>query len=102
MAIATITKENFKQTVLESQKPVLIDMWASWCGPCMSLAPIIEEIAKERPDITVGKVNVEEQRELASAFRVMGIPNLIVIKGGKVVRQEAGVRPKDQILALLD
>ena len=101
MAAIKITKENFQQVVMESEKPVLLDMWASWCGPCRSVGPIIEEIAQERTDIVVGKINVEEERDLAKTFRVMSIPNLIVLKEGKVVHQSAGARPKEEILALL-
>ena len=101
MATLTITKENFRQEVLESAKPVLLDLWASWCGPCRRVAPIIEEIAAQRQDIRVGKINVDEQPELAAAFRVMSIPTLVVMKGGKVVNQALGALPKDQIISLL-
>lgn len=96
-----ITMENFDQEVMKSDKPVLLDFWASWCGPCQMLAPTIEEIADERTDIKVGKVNVDEQAELASQFRVMSIPTLVVIKDGKIVNQAMGVRPKSQILEML-
>ena len=96
-----ITMENFDQEVVKSDKPVLLDFWASWCGPCQMLAPTIEEIADERTDIKVGKVNVDEQAELASQFRVMSIPTLVVIKDGKIVNQAMGVRPKSQILEML-
>ena len=101
MATLTITKENFRQEVLESAKPVLLDLWAGWCGPCRRVAPIIEEIAAQRQDIRVGKINVDEQPELAAAFRVMSIPTLVVMKGGKVVNQALGALPKDQIISLL-
>ena len=101
MSAITITKENFRQEVLESAKPVLLDLWASWCGPCRRVAPIIEEIAAQRQDIRVGKINVDEQPELAAAFRVMSIPTLVVMKGGKVVNQALGALPKDQIVSLL-
>lgn len=101
MAVLHITKDNFQQEVMESTKPVLLDFWASWCGPCKMIAPTIDEIAGENPDIKVGKVNIDEQPELASAFQVMSIPTLVVIKDGQVVRQSAGVRPKAQILAML-
>ena len=101
MAALTINRENFNEEVLRSDKPVLLDFWASWCGPCRMVGPILEEIAQERPDIKVGKINVDEQQELASAFRVMSIPTLVVMKDGKVVRQSAGARPKAQILSML-
>lgn len=101
MSAMHITMENFDQEVMKSDKPVLLDFWASWCGPCQMLAPTIEEIADERTDIKVGKVNVDEQAELASQFRVMSIPTLVVIKDGKIINQAMGVRPKSQILEML-
>ena len=101
MSVVKITKENFQKEVLQSQKPVLLDFWASWCGPCRMVAPIVDEIAGERPDIKVGKVNVDEQQELAAAFQILSIPTLLVMRQGKVVSQTMGARPKQQILALL-
>lgn len=101
MSVLKITKENFQEEVMQSQKPVLLDFWADWCGPCRAVGPVIDEIAGERTDIKVGKVNVEEQRELAAAFRVMSIPALVVIRDGKVVNQAVGARPKQEILSLL-
>lgn len=101
MSVVKITKENFQKEVLQSQKPVLLDFWASWCGPCRMVGPIVDEIAGERPDIKVGKVNVDEQRELAAAFQILSIPTLLVMRQGKVVSQTMGARPKQQILALL-
>lgn len=101
MAVINITKENFAQEVLHSEKPVLLDFWASWCGPCQMVGPIVDEIAGERPDIKVGKVNVDEERELAAVFNVMNIPTLVVVKDGKIVNQAMGARPKEQILSLL-
>ena len=101
MSVVTITKDNFKSEVTESEKTVLLDFWASWCGPCRMVSPIIDEIAEETPSIKVGKVNVDEQRELAASFNVMSIPTLVVMRGGKVVEQVSGARPKQQILALL-
>ena len=101
MAAVKIQKENFQREVMESDKPVLQDFWAGWCGPCRMVGPIVEEIAAERPDIKVGKINVDEQQELAAAFRVMSIPTLVVMKNGKVVSQSAGARPKAQILSML-
>ena len=101
MSVVTITKDNFKSEVTESEKTVLLDFWASWCGPCRMVSPIIDEIAEETPSIKVGKVNVDEQRELAASFNVMSIPTLVVMRGGKVVEQVSGARPKQQILDLL-
>ena len=102
MAVLTITKENFEEEVLKSDKPVLLDFWATWCGPCRMVGPVIEQIAAEHPEIKVGKINVDEQNELAGAFRVMSIPTLVAVKDGKVVNQTVGVQPKARILALLD
>lgn len=101
MSAININKGNFKEEVINSNKPVLLDFWAPWCGPCRMVGPVIEEIAKERSDIKVGKINVDEQPELASQFNVMSIPTLVVMKGGKIVNQAAGARPKSQILAML-
>ncbi|NMA08255.1 MAG: thioredoxin [Clostridiales bacterium] len=101
MSVLTITKSNFQKEVMESDKPVLLDFWASWCGPCRMVSPVLDEIAKETPSIKVGKVNVDEQRELASAFNILSIPTLVVIKNGKIVNQAMGARPKQQILAML-
>jgi thioredoxin len=97
-----ITKDNFEQEVLKSDKPVLIDFWAPWCGPCRMLSPTIAEIAEEYGDkVKVCKVNVDEQGDLASMFRVSSIPLLVVMKDGKVVNSAVGVRPKSQILKML-
>ena len=101
MAVVTITKENFEQEVLQSAKPVLLDFWASWCGPCRMLSPVVDEVAEERTDVKVGKVNVDEQPELAGEFGVMSIPTLLVFEQGKLVRQAVGARPKDSVLELL-
>ena len=101
MAVLNITKDNFEQEVLKSDKPVLLDFWASWCGPCRMVSPIIDEIAGEREDIVVGKINVDEQPELAGTFQVMSIPTLVVMQDGKVVRKEMGARPKRAILDLI-
>ena len=101
MSAININKDNFRNEVLNSEKPVLLDFWASWCGPCRMVSPIVDEIAAERGDIKVGKVNVDEERELAGQFGVMSIPTLAVIKGGRVVNQMVGARPKSQILAML-
>ena len=101
MAVITITKENFEQEVLHSTQPVLLDFWASWCGPCRMLSPIVDEVAEERTDVRVGKVNVDQQPELAGEFGVMSIPTLLVFENGKLVRQAVGARPKAAVLDLL-
>lgn len=100
MAI-TITKENFQSEVIESTVPVLVDFWAAWCGPCQMLSPVVDEIATAHPEIKVGKINVDEQPQLAQSFAVNAIPTLLVFKGGKVVQQFIGVQPKSTILAAL-
>ena len=96
----TITSDNF-DTIIRENDVVMVDFWASWCGPCRMVSPIVDEIADERSDIKVGKINVDEEPDLAGQFRVMSIPTLIVIKDGKVTNQAVGARPKEQILALL-
>ena len=101
MSVINITKNNFNSEVLESTKPVLVDFWASWCGPCRMVSPIVDEIAEEHPEIKVGKVNVDEEQELAAQFGVMSIPTLIVFKDGRIMNQAVGARPKEAILALL-
>ena len=101
MSAIQINKTNFTEEVIRSDRPVLLDFWAPWCGPCRMVGPILDEIAQERTDIKVGKVNVDEQPELAGQFGVMSIPTMVVMKGGKVVNQAMGARPKSQILALL-
>ncbi len=101
MSALTITKENFEAEVLKSDKPVLLDFWASWCGPCRMVSPVIDEIAEERSDIKVGKINVDEQQKLAIQFQVMSIPTLIVMKNGEVATKNVGARPKEDILAML-
>ena len=101
MSVINIKKNNFQNEVLNSAMPVLLDFWAPWCGPCRMVGPIVDEIADERGDIKVGKVNVDEQPELAAQFGVMSIPTLVVMKNGKIVNQVTGARPKAQILAML-
>ena len=101
MTAININKNNFQNEVMNSDKPVLLDFWAPWCAPCRMVVPIIEEIAGERPDIKVGKINVDEQPELASEFSIMSIPTLVVMKNGKIVQQVSGARPKNAILEML-
>ena len=101
MSVLTITKENFEAEVLHSDKPVLVDFWATWCGSCRMVSPVVDEIAAERTDVKVGKINVDEQPELANRFGIMSIPTLMVFRDGKVADQAVGVRPKSMIEAML-
>ena len=101
MSAINVNKNNFNQEVLNSDKPVLMDFWAPWCGPCRMVVPLVEEISEVRSDIKVVKINVDEEQELAMQFGVMSIPTLVVMKNGKVVNQVTGARPKAQILAML-
>ena len=101
MTAININKNNFQNEVMNSDKPVLLDFWAPWCAPCRMVVPVIEEIAGERPDIRVGKINVDEQPELASEFSIMSIPTLVVMKNGKIVTKVSGARPKKAILEML-
>ncbi|RHV64934.1 MULTISPECIES: thioredoxin [Clostridia] len=101
MSAININKNNFQNEVLNSDKTVLLDFWASWCAPCRMVAPIVEEIAGERGDIKVGKINVDEEPELANKFSIMSIPTLVVMKDGKIVQQVSGARPKNAILEML-
>ena len=101
MSAVKIHKNNFQEEVIHSDKPVLLDFWASWCGPCRMVAPILDQIAQERPDVKVCKINVDEEPELASQFAIMSIPTLMVVKNGQVVNKALGARPKDAILDML-
>lgn len=101
MAVLHITKDNFESEVLNSEKPVLLDFWASWCGPCKMIAPFVEEIANERSDIKVGKIDVDDDPELAVRFQVMSIPTLIVFKDGKEQKRNVGLISKERILQML-
>ena len=101
MSAINITKNNFHEEVLQSEKPVLLDFWAPWCGPCQAVVPIVEQIADERADIKVGKINVDEEMALARQFRVMSIPTLVVMKDGQVSSKSLGAKSKDEILSML-
>ena len=102
MAMITITKENFEKEVLQAEKPVMVDFWATWCGPCRMLSPIVDQLAEERTDAVFGKVDVDEQRELAAQFGIMSIPTVVVFKGGKAVRQTVGAQPKAALEKMLE
>ena len=101
MSAININKNNFQNEIMDSEKTVLLDFWAPWCAPCRMVVPIVEEIASERSDIKVGKINVDEQPELANKFSIMSIPTLVVMKNGKIVQQVSGARPKNAILEML-
>ena len=101
MSVIPVNKHNFHQEVMAADKPVLLDFWAPWCGPCRMVSPILEEIAEERPDIKVAKVNIEEQMELAADFHIFSIPTLVVMDEGKIVNKSVGAMPKHKILAML-
>jgi len=101
MAIVNANKDNFKNEVLLSDKPVLLDFWAPWCGPCRMVGPVLEQISNERSDVKVVKVNIDEELELAREYGIMSIPTIMVVKDGKVVNQSLGAKPKNQILSML-
>ena len=101
MSVKVITKQNFNIEVMESNKTVLLDFWASWCGPCKMIAPVVEEVANEHPEVVVGKVNVDEQPELAQQFQIMSIPTLVAIKNKKIIAQKVGVQPKAVIESMI-
>ncbi len=102
MRTLTITKENFESEVINSKKPVLLDFWAEWCGPCRILSPVLDEVAREAPHSKIGKVNVDEQPELAASFGIRSIPTLALVKDGRVVQRKVGVQSKASILAMLN
>lgn len=102
MPVLKINKNNFESEIMKSEKPVLLDFYADWCGPCRMVSPLVDEIAEENPQYLVGKINVDEETELARAFGVAAIPTLAVMKNGRIVNQSAGARPKTQILAMLN
>ena len=102
MSALNINRANFHSEVIESERPVLLDFWAPWCGPCRAVVPLIDEIAREREDIKVVKVNIDEEPELAREYRVMSIPTLMVMREGKVVKKASGAKPKAQILEMLN
>lgn len=101
MSVLTINKENFKEKVMQSEKPVLLDLWATWCGPCRMMAPVVEELAEDHPEITVGKINVDEEPELAQAFQVSSIPMLVLVQDGRVKNVSVGYKRKAQIEQML-
>ena len=100
MSVVTLTKDNFESEVLQSDKPVLVDFWASWCGPCKMVSPLVDEIAEEHDEVKVGKINVDEESELAQQFQIMSIPMLLVFKDGEIAQRQVGAVPKEKIVAL--
>lgn len=102
MAVISITKDNFSAMVLESDRPVLLDFYATWCGPCRMVSPLVDEIAEEHPEFTVGKIDVDAEGELAQRFGIVSIPTIIAMKDGKIVRQLVGYAPKDDLLAMME
>lgn len=101
MAVLTVTKNNFEELVLKAEGTVLLDFWAGWCGPCRAMAPVVDKLAEEHPEVRFGKVNVDEEGELASQFGIFSIPTFLVVKDGKVQAQTAGARPKEALETLL-
>jgi len=101
MSVINLTTENFEEEVLNAKEPVLVDFWATWCGPCQTMGPVVDELAQELTDVKVGKVNVDEQMDLAQQFKVVSIPMLILIKNGEVTAKDIGVKSKDELLAFM-
>lgn len=101
MSVIELSKQNFHKEVMESEKPVLIDFWASWCGPCKRLSPVVDQIAEEADHVKVCKVNIDDEMELAEQFHVMSIPTLVVVKDGEIARSSVGVQPKNQIMEMI-
>ena len=101
MAVINVTKDNFEQEVLQAKEPVLVDFWATWCGPCQMMGPVVEEIARERSDVKVCKINVDEQMELARMYRIMSIPTFAVFKNGQLTGREMGAMPKEDLVKML-
>jgi thioredoxin 1 len=100
MSVVTLTKDNFESEVLKADKPVLVDFWASWCGPCKMVSPLVDEIAEEHDEVKVGKINVDEESELAQQFQIMSIPTLLVFKNGEIAQRQVGAVPKEKIVEL--
>ena len=102
MSVVKLTTENFEQEVIHSDKPVLVDFYADWCGPCKMMAPVVEEIAAEKEDVNVGKLNIDEEMEIAQKYKVMSIPTFMVFKGGEAVKRDMGAKPKSEVISMFE